>query len=179
MRIRLEYIEKKMIEIRDEFDACPAKHIPMPEALIHFLALADSIKAGIEEPKQITLDDVDRMALETLTMTGEIVIREDTPPDPSVGWPGSDTTDGEITGRFEVPVSVASVVAGEPNKHLITIEGDTQPTYDYIRETLMDKIGEYDGIINQVDKKITVDIEITGVHKKGDRAVVEFKVVLK
>lgn len=46
-RLSLDFIEKKMIEIRDEYDALPNKPIPSPVALLKFLALADTIAAHI------------------------------------------------------------------------------------------------------------------------------------
>lgn len=190
----VKFIVSKMKEIKNEYDALSEKPRPVPASLIRYLALADTVEAwddAIEEELDretksvldvmpITLADVDRMALETLTMTGKITIREDTPPSPSVGWPGSDTKDGKITGRFEIPEEVVPFKPGPSYPLYIIVEGTEILLEDIIGDGyLWDKIGEYDGIINQVDKKITTDIEITGVTKKGGRAVVEFKVVVK
>lgn len=139
--------------------------------------------------KPITLDDVDRMALETLTMEGEITVREDSPEVPSVGWPGSDATEGEITGRFEVPVGAVEVpvIAALVRQSRIHIDDYEDWVESYIRETteLWAKIELY-GLIHIVPDKLGYDmrkylpdIELTGITKKGDRAVIEFKVVLK
>jgi len=192
-RLPLEFIEKKMDAIRREYDADPAKYLPVPSALLKFLALADTIKAGCYDtfPKPLTLADVDQMALETLTLTGEITIKEDTPPDKSVGWPGSDEITGEITGRFEVPASVVSLygnveyspkISEDPKKGvypfpIITIGDYTDWIESYVRETLdlWGKIVDYCDLPDSYKP----DIEITGVTKKGDRAVVDFKIVIK
>jgi hypothetical protein len=172
-----EDIVKHIFEIAAGYEANP--HMGA-YYLGRFLGLYDSIRLSELLPdKPITFADVDRMAIETITMSGKITIREDTPPDPSVGWPGSDTVEGEITGRFEVPAGSIMIAAIDP---MFTLEGPGEPDtllYWINEGPLKAKIGKYDGIINQVDKQITTDIELTGVTKKGDRAVVEFKVVLK
>jgi hypothetical protein len=130
----------------------------------------------------LTLDDVDCMALETLTLTGEIEIKEATPPDPSVGWPGSDYPQGEIEGRFEVPGAVVTIEGYRGLESMIETD-DWNPggtVLDYIETgPIQPKIETYSidhfrGILRH-----SPWVRLTGVTKKGDRAVVEFKVIIK
>lgn len=142
------------------------------------VGLQTATKLDCIRPDVITLADVDRMALETLTMTGEITIREDTPPSPSVGWPGSDDVSGEITGRFEVPAGV--MIVGPYTQPHITIEECAYTVSSYLTENpdLWEKIVDHCDI-PQKYSSYKPEVYFLGTTPSGDRAVVEFKVVVK
>ena len=126
----------------------------------------------------ITLDDVDRMAIETLTLTGEITIRENTPPSPSVGWPGSDTTEGVITGNFQVPASVVLVGPRLVEPEIQTIDCDPWPLRLYIQESLLIEIVNRADIVSERPYELDI-IDISTSPPEDGRTLVEFKVVVK
>lgn len=125
-----------------------------------------------------TLEEIDVAALGSLSMAGEITIRQDAPPDPSVGYFGSVASSGQITGSFRIPASAVTMI--DNVAHIITEDWNPGGTIiDYIKESaILDRIiAEIEGMISAPDDyECGFGLELLGVSKDGRLALIEFKI---